>query len=145
MKQTILTLSLLLSLAVCVRGETCPAWDSIAVTTSQTGQLVTIQAARDEDRLISLVVKVGTNSMSVPASALRNASDPQLNTLRIGYWRKDLKQFYVLITCGVLNSSPFGKQPKDFTFNFENGAFVGHESSPTPMRTGAPTESAHRD
>jgi len=82
MKQTILAFVLLLSIGAYAQGENCPGWDSITVTTSEAGQLITIQAARGEGRLTNLVVQVGTNSICVPSSALKDTPDPQFNLKR---------------------------------------------------------------
>jgi len=140
MKRTILSVAFVFTAVLRLQAEICPLWHSITVTTSDPGQVVTIQAAQDSKRLTNVVVIVGTNVMSVPASELKDATDPQLHTLRFGYWTKDLKRFYVFVTCGRLNSSPYGKQPKDLYFYFDNGTFSGVQSSPTPVRKDKITE-----
>lgn len=140
MKRIILAFVLLVVMAVRTQGEINPYWDSIVVTTSDAGQLITIHATRGDGRLTNLVVNVGTNSLCVPQSELKDTPDPQLHSLRFGYWNKDLKQFYVALTCGRLNSFPHGKQPQDVVFYFGNGAFLRKEMSPTPRRKDNLTE-----
>jgi hypothetical protein len=141
MKTTILLLALVFTAVLRLQAETCPLWNTITVTTSDPGQAVTIQAGQDAKRLTNVVVSIGSNVMSVPASELKDSTDPQLHTLRFGYWTKDLNRFYVFVTCGRLNSSPYGKQPKDLYFYFANGKFSGVQSSPTPARKDKITES----
>jgi hypothetical protein len=123
-----------------LQAEICPLWNSISVTTTDPGQVVTIQASQDTKRLTNVVVSIGANVMSVPSNDLKDATDPQLHTLRFGYWSKDLKRFYVFVTCGRLNSSPYGKQPRDLHFYFNNGKFERVESSPTPITRDRITE-----
>lgn len=141
MKKNILRVALVLAAILSVRAETCPLWNSITVTTSEPGKSVTIQAAQDANRLTSVVVTVDGKIISIPDDELKDTPDPQLHTLRLGYWSKDLKKFYIFVTCGRLNSFPHGRQPKDVYFYFENGRFIGKQSSPTPIsrdRTTAP-------
>jgi hypothetical protein len=140
MKTIILLVALVFMAALRLQAEICPLWNAITVTTSDPGQTVTIQAGQDAKRLTNVVVSIGANEMSVPASELKDATDPQLHTLRFGYWTKDLKRFYVFVTCGRLNSSPYGKQPKDLYFYFDNGKFSGVQSSPTLIRKDVSTE-----
>ena len=135
MKQTILAFALMVFAVIHAQGETCPNWDSITVATSDPGQMITIHTALGAGRLTNLVVNVGTNAICVPPSALEKTFDPQLNTLRFGYWSKELKQFYVALTCGRLNSFPRGQQPKDVRFYFADGAFSRTETSPATRRT----------
>lgn len=140
MKKTMLCVALLFTAAPRLQAEICPLWNSITVTTSDSGQVVTIQAAQDAKRLTNVTVSIGVNVISVPANELKEATDPQLHTLRFGYWTKDLKRFYVFVTCGSLNSSPYGKQPKDLYFYFDSGKFAGVQSSPTPIMRDKITE-----
>lgn len=136
----ILPVVILVTAVLQLRSEICPLWNSITVTTADPGQEVTIQAAQDAKRLTNVVIRIGAEVMSVPASELKDATDPQLHTLRFGFWSKDLKRSYVFVTCGRFNSSPYGKQPKDLYFYFDNGKFEGVQSSPTPITSDKITE-----
>ena len=121
-------LAIVLIAVIQVRAENIPEWDSITVTTSEPGQVVVIQAARGQGRLTNLVVTVGTNSIRVPAPALEDVADPQLDSVHFGYWSKDLKQFYVSVRCGRLSSFPGGREPQDVVFHFADGMFFRKEA-----------------
>ena len=142
MKNAILPITIVFTAVLWAQAEICPLWDSITVTTSDSGQTVSIKASQDAKRLTSVVVNVDTNTFSVPVNELADATDPQLHTLRFGYWSKDLKRFYVFVTCGRLNSSPYGKQPMDLYFYFDNGKYSEVRSMPTPTMRYLTTEQA---
>lgn len=80
MNRTLPFIALLSAASLRLRAENCPLWNSITVTTSDPGQVVTIQAAQDAKRLTNVIVSIGTNMMSVPANELKDATDPQLHT-----------------------------------------------------------------
>ena len=54
-------IALLATVSLSLQAEICPLWNSIAVTTSDPGQAVTIQAAQDAQRLTNVIVSIGTN------------------------------------------------------------------------------------
>ena len=143
MKQTVLSFVLTAVAVAIAHGETCPNWDAITVTTSVSGQIIAIHAARGAGRLTNLVVNVGTNAICVPSSVLEKSSDPQLDSLRLGYWNKELKQYYVALICGRLSSFPRAQQPNEFRFYFTDGAFSRTEVSPTTRKKEDPTEQRH--
>ena len=140
MKNTISILCLIIATAICAFGEICPEWNSITVTTSDPDSMITINTSTDIDQITQLAVTVRTNRMEVPQESLKDTAYPQLSTLLMGYWTKDLKNFYVSLDCGRLNSYPGGKQPETLWFYFSNGEFNRVERRPAMQRKETSTE-----
>ena len=140
MKNTISILCLIIATAICAFGEICPEWNSITVTTSDPDSMITINTSTDKGQITQLAVTVRTNRMEVPQESLKDTAYPQLSTLLMGYWPKDLKNFYVSLNCGRLNSFPGGKQPQTLWFYFSNGEFNRAERRPAMQRKETSTE-----
>ena len=140
MKNTISILCLIIATAICAFGEICPEWNSITVTTSDPDSMITINTSTDIDQITQLAVTVRTNRMEVPQESLKDTAYPQLSTLLMGYWTKDLKNFYISLNCGRLNSFPGGKQPETLWFYFSNGEFNRVERRPAMQRKETSTE-----
>ena len=139
----IISIGLVLSIGTLAFCETIPGWDSITVTTSEPGTLVTIKASGTQDHLSQLEVLIGTNRMQASEASLKDTAYPQLSTLHMGYWTRDLKTFYVALQCGRLNSFlPIGKQPETLWFYFSNGEFSRVERGPFIRRKEMITEPA---
>ena len=133
-------LCLIIATTICAYGETCPEWNSITVTTSDPDSMITIKTSADKGRITQLAVTVRTNRVEVPQDSLKDTAYPQLSTLLMGYWTKDLKNFYVSLNCGRLNSFPGGKQPETLWFYFSNGEFNRVERRPAMQRKETSTE-----
>lgn len=121
-------------------SETCPEWASITVTTRDPASTISVQTKPSDNSITQLTIQVSTNLMVVPISELQDTEYVQLHTLRMGYWNTDLRDFYVSLDCGRMNSFPNSKQPQAVTYYFTGGIFSRSERSPVMTQTKRFTE-----
>lgn len=105
----------------------------IWLRTSARGEDARIRAERDESRLTNLVVSIGADVMSVPSREFKDATDPQLYSIRFGLCSNDVNRSFVSVTCFITNASTSRRQPQDLQFFFDSGQYERVQLSPTAI------------
>lgn len=113
-------------------AEIIASWDRVVMTSNELNFPIEVKAQSSGGKLAELLIRVGDVEVKVPDKDLDELESVHLSSLKLGYWDKKSKNFYVSIVCGVTSSFPLAKQPFETFFEFREGSYTGKRSLPVP-------------